>query len=316
MKRSIIYLLLFVTVVLSSCVHKDLSYDDTRNREVRVVFDWSDCPSATPASMETYMYGTDGSAIRYMFDNKDGGEIEIPFGLYSGVCLNADNTDWIVLRNTGDPEAMEMATGEVSELSAYRISSRSIPRAEGAEDEKLVAAPGMLWSNREDGIEVKNIEGVQTIVFYPEESVCHYTVDIVDVDGVSNLQGDAIDATLSGMSESFKPTAKCGSDSKATMPFILTNEDGSTTLHGDFLTFGESSESENPHYLTVYTILNDGRKWYCSFDVSDQIHNAPDPHHVYIRVEGLKLPKPISGGGSGFKPNVNDWETEDIDMKM
>ncbi len=316
MKRTLTYLLSLLSIGFSSCVHKDLTYDDTRNREVKVVFDWSSAPTASPASMEAYMYGDDNSTIRYVFDNMEGGEIEIPYGKYCGVCMNADNTDWIVLRNTGDPSAMELATGEVSELTTFRISSRSIPRAEGAEDEKLVSTPGMLWSNREDGIEIKNIDGVQTIVFHPEESVCHYTVDIVNVQGLSNLQGDAIDATLSGMSESYKPSTECGTDSKATMPFILVGEENEYKLHGEFLTFGESSVSSNPHYLTVYAILSDGTKWYHSFDVADQIHSAQDPKHVYIKIEGLTLPKPISGGGSGFKPDVNDWQTEDVDLKM
>lgn len=79
------------------------------------------------------------------------------------------------------------------------------------------------------------------------------------------------------------------------------------------LTFGH--KAGNNHTLTVYAVLADGSKWYYAYDVTDQIHSAPDPRNVHIVLDGLPLPKPIVNGG-GFQPEVEDWQTVPIDIEM
>ena len=59
----------------------------------------------------------------------------------------------------------------------------------------------------------------------------------------------------------------------------------------------------------------DGSKWYHSFDVTQQVTDAPDPKHVHIVINGLDLPQPISEGG-GFVPSVNAWNDINISLKM
>ena len=65
----------------------------------------------------------------------------------------------------------------------------------------------------------------------------------------------------------------------------------------------------------MYAVLADDSKWYYTYDVTDQIHNAPDPRNVHIVLDGLPLPKPIVNGG-GFKPTVKEWQTVDVDIQM
>ena len=40
-----------------------------------------------------------------------------------------------------------------------------------------------------------------------------------------------------------------------------------------------------------------------------------DGRHVHIVVDGFKLPKPITNGG-GLQPNVDEWESVDVDIEM
>lgn len=64
------------------------------------------------------------------------------------------------------------------------------------------------------------------------------------------------------------------------------------------------------HYLRIYTTS----KYYYTYDITDQVHDAPDPKNVYIVVSGLRLP---SADGTGMTPGVNDWDdTEVVEIPM
>lgn len=310
---------LFMGIVFSSCKHKDLVYDPDFQSEVEVVFDWQNAPDADPSSMATYFYDYEASTpLRFIFDNKNGGMIKIPAGTYCSLAMNSDNSDWARMRNTDDREDFETYTQDADNLAAYSLSSRSIPRAEGTEHERVAKTPGMLWADRQDNINIpfsKNIDNHKVITFSPQEAVCHYTVDISNVENLNHIDGSQIDGTISGMAEGYLHGRDCGSEGHVTMPFVLTADKSAGTLHGEFLTFGESANNPGKHMLTIYLYLTDGSKWYYTFNVTGQVQNAPDPHHVHIVLSGLPLPNPITSGG-GIVPSVNDWQTEDIELKL
>ncbi len=308
-----------VASLFSSCHHKDIDFEEIVTQEVNVLFDWRNAPDANPASMAAYFYdtsaGSENPMVRFDFANSTGGEIRIPLGTYSGLAMNSDNTDWAQVRHSDSVDDFEIYTREVSALPATNLSTRAVPRAQGTEDETTVETPGMLWSDRQDNMTLTRKDKKKTFVFYPEEAVCHYTVDILDIDNLSSIDGKAVDATLSGMSGGFLHGQKKATDTHHTLPFILVKEEDKNALHGEFLTFGESPETQNPHVISLYVILSDGNKYFYTFDVSKQIYNAPDPRHVHIIINGLSVPKSITGG-SGFIPDVNEWKTVDIDLKM
>ena len=57
------------------------------------------------------------------------------------------------------------------------------------------------------------------------------------------------------------------------------------------------------------------KRWKHTYDVTEQVHTAPDPRNVHILLYGLPVPKPIANGG-GFRPNVSEWETEEENIEM
>lgn len=305
----------------SSCLHKDLDFEVNDRSEVYVAFDWRNAPQADPASMSAYFYpASGGEALLYTFADAAGGQISIPYGYYSGIAINGDISDWAGMRNTDNPEQFEVFTRDASSLEAYGILSRSVPRAAGTEDERMAKTPGMIWSDRRDNIEISDNDvadrgGTRIITFYPEEAVCHYTVDILDIEHSEYLHGAEVDATLSGMAEGYLQGKHTSTDVAVTMPFVLRTTDGGKALTARFLTFGECSTTSRRHILTVYVYLTDGTKWYHTFDVTDQVATAPDPRNVHIIVRGLDLPQPIAGG-SGFRPDVNEWNDINIYLPM
>ncbi len=307
------------SMLLSSCRHKDLYMDDDFSSQLQVVFDWRDAPQANPQSMALYLYESDGTApLRYIFSNKTGGMIKAPFGTRHAICLNADNTDWAYMRDKDNMHSMSVATGDAESLEGQRINTRSLPQARAAADERVALTPGMLWSNTLHDINIAPHEGVQTITLYPHEAVCHYTVDIYDVENLQGVESATIDGTLSGMAEAYAAEADAGSDTPVTMTFVLHTGTEQNSLHSEFLTFGECGSTEAPHYLTVYMVLSDGSRWWKSFDVTTQVSDAPDPKHVHIVLRGLPLPRPPQpgGGGSSLKPSVDEWQEVDVDLKM
>lgn len=61
--------------------------------------------------------------------------------------------------------------------------------------------------------------------------------------------------------------------------------------------------------------MPDGKNYYHTYDVTDQLLRATDKHHVHILLDGLPLPKPIENG-NGLQPKVDDWEEVIVDIPM
>ncbi len=310
-------LIILATFSLTSCNHKDLCFDHNHNIDTEVIFDWRNAPDAQPSSMALIMFDRNlvNDPIRYIFSGREGGPIDLPVGQYDAIGMNADLNDWAKFRNQPDIESVEIYTDDAEELEAYQLSSYSVPRVRGTETERMAATPGMAWSTRSDSIILNPTDTHKIITLYPEEIVCHYSVEILDVENLENAHGETIDGTLSGMAEGYLHGKKHPTDTPVTMPFTLSVDTDINGLQGEFLTFGECCDTQRQHILTVYLFLTDGSKWYYSFDVTDQVSNAPDPHHVNIVIRGLKLPKPIQSD-AGFHPEINDWQTETIDVSM
>ena len=318
MKHFVSLLSITAIVGMTSCHHKDLYFEDPNLVGLEVVYDWRNAPDADPESMELHLFNhSDNEHLRYNFPNRTGGEITIPYGEYDGISLNNDITDWAEFRNTAGIESYEICTLDATTLSAYGLSAASVPRSRDAEEERVAATPKMLWSVRNNNINIAfpNDGKKQTIVFYPEENVCHYTVDIIDVENISDVSGAEIDGTISGMAEGFRIGGHAASDTHVTMPFTLSIGTDKKSMHSEFLTFGECETTSCKHILTIYMYLNDGTKWYYTFDVTNQVQSAPDPRHVHIVISGLTVPKSFSDEG-GFNPSVNDWQTKNIDLEM
>ena len=205
------------------------------------------------------------------------------------------------------------ATALLSDLAALGVRSSGAPRAAGTESERVVLSPDMLWSDHAEGIELKATSATQTVTLYPEVSVSRYTVEIHNaenlkyVSGISGSISSLAGGLLAGKAET---TEEC-----VTIPFDATFSPEQHLITGQLLAFGHCPSMRNRHQLTVYAVLADQSRWYYTYDVTDQIHSAPNQRDVHIVLDGLPLPKPIVNGG-GFQPTVEEWQEIPIDIEM
>lgn len=315
MKKLFIYL--FAALAVASCEHKDLCYDHSHTVDAAVAFDWRNAPDASPESMSLYLFPTGGGkALRYEFTDCRGGTIRVPVGSYEALCLNSD-TENIDYRNTGQRTSFEVTTRTtplLGSLSGLGVRSESAPRPEGTESERVVLSPDMLWSDRAEKVVLAQSSAPQTITLYPQQSVSSYTVEIRNAENLKYVSG--LSGSLSSMAESLYPGVGCDAtcETGATIPFETVMTADKTAVTGSLLAFGCPSTRKS-HTLTVYAVLSDESKWYYTYDVTDQIHSAPDQRNVHIVLDGLPLPKPIVNGG-GFQPDVDEWQSEEIEIPM
>lgn len=313
MKQFKMILPALTAIILTSCNHKEFCYDHTYS--VRIVFDWRYAPDADPESMNAHHFDVTGSMSpqRYSFGGRDGGYITTRPGMFAGIGFNDDINEWASVRNTASIDTYEIITKEARSLPSMGLSPFNVPRAEGAEDERMALTPQMLWCNKQDDIDITFLHGEKVITYYPEEAICYYTVTVYDIDGFEYLRDKNVDATLSGMAEGFMPYPHLPSPTKVTHPYVLSSTVVPDALYSEFLTFGVPTNSNHKHYVTLYTVYEDGKGEYHTYDVTDQVRNAPDPRHVDIVIRGLDIPKPIGGGG--LDATVNEWINDD-DVKI
>ncbi len=302
--------------LLQSCQpQQELSYDKVGHGRcpLDVSFDWSLHPDADPESMILYLFPDDGGEpLRYEFKGRSGGRVKVPVGTYTAIAFNS-NTDNILPCNTGELYTFELRLRDAYELNGLSVMAADVPRAPGAEDERMTTAAASLWIAREDALVVDDLTSRSSLSLMPADAICHYTVNVTDV---TNLDGVlSLSASLSGMAGSLFPHDGSVSSENVTMTFELLTS-SPTTLSGTLHSFGHCGRSrtrtradgsdETLHQLTVYAVLTDGTRWYHSFDVTGHVHSLSPDGPQTITISGLELPQAVSGSG-GFTVDIGGW---------
>lgn len=170
-----------------------------------------------------------------------------------------------------------------------------------------------IYGGRKLDFELEAFAEKTTIVLTPYENTSNYTVEVRNAENLQYIHG--VSASLSGLASSYFIGADYLSEKATIVPFPASH-DGKSTINAHLTTFGVASTGPpHEHKLVIYVVLGDGSKVYYTYDVTDQVRNAPDPHNVHIIIDGLPIPKPIVNG-SGFQPEVGDWEVENHEIQL
>lgn len=298
-------------VMLTACEHKPLCYDHPHRQTVKVHFDWSQAPDASPAGMVLYFYDMERkkNVQRFDLEGRDGGQIGVTPGRYLVAFYNND-TEFTLFRGTSTFEGHQAYTAEESMSKVFSRTDEEFPRPRATANELVTSCPDMIWGCTDQNVVVKENAGVSELTFVPHELVAVYSYEIRNVVNVAALE--SYGGLLSGMANSLDIASESTRSDLVTVPFASEQVSG-TTLYGEFYTFGTTDTSAS-HILTLYAWMRDGQKAYYDFDVTQQIINAEDPMHVLLVVDGLELPAPLVD--AGYSTDVDEWQTDDVDVSL
>lgn len=327
-----------LVAALTSCNHKDLIYLEMQKSTIRVAYDWREAPDATATGMCVFFYSLDDANVYYRFDfaNTTGGEIEIPQGHYRLITYNND-TELVRFSGTngfGTHTAYTREADLLEPLYGNGVSS-SVKTSNG---ERVCITPDGLWGYHVTDVVVDR-HGVtytyypydgrandaeepvsstdQTITLYPHDMLCHYSYEVRNVENAQYIS--KVSASLSGMAPTMNMSDDTVGSEHVTLPVSGKADLATNRIVGQFLTFGHSDDTTVPHKMAFYVVMSDGSKYLIEdnarLDVTMQVDNAPDPKHVHIIIDGLKLPR-ITADESGWMPTVDDWGVSQEDLPV
>ncbi len=342
--RIIALLLAVISLVFSSCEHKDLCYHHHHLVKLRLIFDWRDCTDPErPVGMCVYFYPKQGGQpLLFHFDNIEGGEVEIPAGDYVALSYNNDAPS-VQTRFDHAHDLHELFTREgglFEPLGIYRGNYSSVPRVPGGEDERVIICPDMMWGCAVAEIEV-DPQGVSyicvpekdkdpwlgipptvtenTITLFPHELTCIYTYEIRNVRNMEQIT--KMCASLSGMAPTLRVFDEELGRECVTHPFDAVARPSVNKITGRFITFGHHEENPQAHRMMLYVWTKDGKQ-YCygssgdQFDLTDQVHAAPNRRRVHLIIDGLDIPTPVQPETGGMAPDIDDWGEVFVDLEM
>ncbi|MCM1332212.1 MAG: DUF5119 domain-containing protein [Bacteroides sp.] len=300
-------LLIFSCVIaFAGCEHKDLCYDHGHSVEIEIHFNWDAAPDADPNTMVVSFFSLDGKYVTSReFTSRDGGKAKLEEGEYRILFHNGemDNVNEVV----DSYDRYGLNTNEETLLAPMSRNMKAPPRPETSAKEPVRATAETVWAGKKEYVMIERGRKGQVVELSPEEATARYTVEVVNVE---NLRDNIdISAALSGLSERLNISSSSAVGQPVTVPFSVERKDA-TTIEARFLTFGHCPDDNTvSHILSIYT----SSKVYFNFDVTDQVHDAPDDKNIYVRIDGLKLPV----DGQDVSPSIDDWgDAENIDIDM
>lgn len=309
-------------LLASSCNHKGFEDPETDKVRVKVAYDWSDAPDANPEGMSVFFYNSvDGTSKRFDFTGTEGGYVDLEAnGIWHITTYNNDTPGVQGAYSHGyDTHMLTTREGSVLEPVLGNGISSSLRPAPGAQ-ERSVIAPDMIWGHSMDNVDLSALPGVteKVITLTPHELVCHYSYEIRNVKNLQHVE--KMCASLSGMSGALYTADESLHTECVTIPFEA-NASGSNTITGEFLTFGHHEDNEAPHTMQLYVWLDNGKKWVFgtdnkAFDVTEQIHAAPDKRHVHYIIDGLEIPYEITDTPGGFDASADNWGELNYELEI
>ncbi len=297
-----IYAIMIAAVFMPGCEHNELCYDHTHVTELNVEFDWSQAPDADPSTMVVHFFRSDGSLYRRVeFTQRTGGKVRLEAGEYRILFHNGNMETVYELGNSHSDYALSGVSRSILEPMGREGDA---PRPPESADQLIFSAPDQVWAGSHSAIEILPGVAGQTVKLTPVEATMEYTVEIT---GVENLRDDIdVSAAITGMSPLYRLAEGCHGGEAATLP-ISVERVGDNTLVAHFRTFGHCPQTELAHTFSVYT----SNKFFVNYDITEKMHNAPDPRHVVIEIHGLRLPD------AGMGTEISGWENvEEYEIDM
>lgn len=295
--------------LMAACTHKELDTLEPIANDVQVVFDWQKAPDHNAHSMSLYLYKDNSHVGYHTFRTHTGGAIQTGIGTFDGICINEDDIYSFIINDHEAFTSFKITTKDQESLATMGVATRGIPRSG---DEPMRAAPARVWGTGLTEFTINNTEETQIVRMHPEELVCKYTVDIIDVQNMGNVEAK-FDASISSMAEGVFPGMNAVAEKPVTYTFVLNANKANNRLSSTFYTFGIPPGEKIKHNLSLYFILKDGTGKIYNIDVTKQVNEAPNPKDVRILLQGLVLPD-NADDIRDTNISISGWNTVNINI--
>ena len=306
-RRILTFFILLLTLILTSCEHKELKFPETvKFRSLRVVLKWEQLADfEKPEGMRAIFFPLQGKGDSWIFDFPYGEDrkIELPANDYAVASYNYD-ADGILWKNTDS----------FWQFTAY---TRSVQTPDG--EQACITPPWMCGYHLETvSVRDNDKEDELVITLYPENKVSRYTYE---VHGIRHLERVAdIRASLSGMSGSLLLAKDELPDNVPSERLLFGGEVKDGQIKGGFYTFGYRQKSTEPHVFKLYIKSRTGKLHVLEQDVTQQVRSFPVEGHIgnVHLVLNFDFDIPEDSGGSkddaGFDVGADDWADVNTDI--
>lgn len=302
----------FAALVVS-CSTDELCYSHPHDGKFYIGFDWSDAPDATATGMRVWLYPNNDGASYFTDIDATIGAIEVKELSYKVIAHNT-NTEWITFTGTDSYHTHTITTRTGGLLEPMGAIYRGATLRADNDDNRIAVAPEPVWGASSDELTV--VHG-DTATLRPQQLFCRYTYEFTNVGSLKHIAH--MSAAISGMADGITLSTGKHTTTTCTIPLEASPGADGTSIVGSFYTFGHHPEITAPHRMALYVVLTDGRQFkYVSgdyLDVTQQVHDAPNPYNVHITVNGLSLPTAIENG-NGFQVGLNDWIDVNHDIEI
>lgn len=308
MRRTISYITVCL-LALTACEHKDLCYSHPHDKEVRILFDWSDIREENIPKVVAVVFRNDETkAVAEFALPPEGGTVMIPNGVYELTAYNVGQYGNIL----NETDAGRIATTPVShELKGNYYET-----------------PDFLCLDNKTVV-LTDSENTRVITAKPIRRTARVDYKI---HGIRRLEkAEAVYAVLSGCSVELELyTGCCAERHEDGIRHNIVFEVDKWKQQGWFYMFGggftpeNRRTSEHVHILSVYAVYKDNKYKKLDIDVTEQIHcNNPIglPMEDFSIIIDLDMAHPDDGDDTNdtegfFDPDVEDWEDIEIDIPL
>lgn len=300
---------MLLILLFASCEHKDLCYSHPHDKEVRILFDWSNIHvDNIPKVVAVIFRNEETNTVAEFALPPEGGIVMIPDGAYEFTAYNIGQYGNIF-----------------KETNAGRIATTPVShKLKG----KYYETPDFLCLENQKVV-LTDFENTRLITAKPIRRTARVDYRI---NGIERLEkADAIYAVLSGCSAELELyTGCCVERHEDGIQHNIVFEVDKWKQQGWFYMFGcgftpeNRRTSEHVHILSIYAVYKDNKYKKLDIDVTQQIHCENPiglPMEDFSIVVDLNLAHPDGGDDTDdtegfFDPEVEGWEDIEIDIPL
>lgn len=275
-----------------------------------------------PAHYEVLVYDTvTDELVSSNIVGEKGGSLSIFPGTYHLVIYSfgTESTQQKDLhnRNTANAFTTDITVSKGEVIKSKINEPASEPVSKGYEDDPVINEPDHLYTSNEMDVTIDAFTGgEQAVTIHTTVSTILdvYSLEVLNIKGAENIE--KVEAFVTGqiLSNYFGRPER--DSSPATVYVDMSVDVENSRLYTVFNTFGKLPGEQNKIFLDITVTDSGGGQYRYVYDVTDQFDDpGNEDHQLIIDGEIIDIPKAEHGGG-GFRPEIDEWEREDIDVPL